>query len=215
MLYQPLLRDSEYWNEYYRKNLAPTEPSPFARFVYKNYMESLSGRILELGCGNGRDSAYFIQNNLQVTSIDASEEAINTLNHRFAGVQGSRFLCGDFVTSGVFQEKFDFCYSRFSFHAITEEQENHVLGNIFRSLEEGGFLFLEARSVHDELYGSGDFVSEDSFIFDGHYRRFLRIGKLISKIDSFGAYIHYAAERKGFAPYMGQDPYVIRIIARK
>ena len=38
--------------------------------------------ILELGCGNGRDSFYFAKNGLNVTAIDASNAVIEKLQNR-------------------------------------------------------------------------------------------------------------------------------------
>ena len=50
--------DKSYWNKYYSKKLGVQEPSSFAVYVLK--MMSDGDSILELGCGNGRDS-FFLQ----------------------------------------------------------------------------------------------------------------------------------------------------------
>ncbi len=53
-------------------------------------------KIMDIGCGNGRDSIYFSQNGLEVTGVDASEEAISYLNQY--NMKNSMFVCDDFVT---------------------------------------------------------------------------------------------------------------------
>ena len=50
-------RDTEYWNKYYEKNSAPVEPSLFAKYVAEELQPGKT--LLELGCGNGRDSLFF------------------------------------------------------------------------------------------------------------------------------------------------------------
>lgn len=78
-----------------------------------------------------------------------------------------------------------------------------------------GFFFIEARSVNDNIYGKGDKVGEDSFFYQGHFRRFLRKRSLEKKLMDAGFRIVYSAESKGFAPFAGEDPLVIRVIAEK
>lgn len=113
-------RDVQYWNDYYRSAGVEKDPSLFAI----NTLDELKmreggiGRILELGCGNGRDSLFFAANGLHVTGVDASEQAINQLN---ADCQGKNvhFICGDFVKSEkIYSSEYEYVYSRFSIHAI-------------------------------------------------------------------------------------------------
>ena len=77
-------RNTGYWNDYYAKNVALQTPSPFAKFVYSNYLNA-GKDLLELGCGNGRDSLYFVSKGINVTAIDASDVAINALATKGGG----------------------------------------------------------------------------------------------------------------------------------
>ena len=71
-------RDVAYWNRFYEKVIKEIqEPSDFARFVL-HYLQS-GKRLMDIGCGNGRDSLYFARNQILVTGVDASETAINQL----------------------------------------------------------------------------------------------------------------------------------------
>ena len=68
-------RDTPYWNEYY-KSIASEEltPSKFAIDMAK-HMEK-GKHLLDLGCGNGRDSLFFLHKGMNVTGIDASDFSI-------------------------------------------------------------------------------------------------------------------------------------------
>lgn len=79
-------RDSAYWDGYYgRRPQEIEEPSMFASWVAKQL--PLEADILDLGCGNGRDSLFFISCGFHVTGIDASRVAIHQLK-KWSNVSG-------------------------------------------------------------------------------------------------------------------------------
>ncbi len=87
--------------------------------------------------------------------------------------------------------------------------------NAYHSLKIGGYLYIEARSIHDKLYGMGDKVGNNAFIYNNHYRRFLEIDSLKEQVKKFGFEVIEAVENTGFAPFGDDDPQIIRLIARK
>jgi len=206
-------RDTCYWNKYYQERKAPSEPSLFAQWVLEDMLETKN--ILELGCGNGRDSLFFYANGMNVTAVDASEKTIELLREK-CKEDNICFICDDFVCStAIFAGQYEYVYSRFSLHAINEEQEQEVINNVYKVLKQGGKFYVEVRSVRDELYGKGEKVGEDAYFYEGHYRRFLKIAVLKERLEKVGFLVVYAEERRGFAPYQGDDPYIIRVVAEK
>lgn len=204
-------RDTEYWNDYYKKELGNLKPSEFAIEVGK-YVESKKS-ILELGCGNGRDSLYFDKLGLRVTAIDASNVSIDKLRQLNSDIW---FVCDDFVCSTIIKTtQYDYVYSRFTLHAINEHQENELLKNAYNALKASGIFFIETRSIHDDLYGKGKEVEKNAFIYNNHYRRFIDIDELTNKLEAIGFKTNYAEENVGFAPNNGDNPKIIRIICTK
>ena len=208
-------RDTVYWNAFYRKGLASNEPSLFAKYVYEKFIIENGGSLIELGCGNGRDSAFFLNKGLYVTAIDASIDAIERLQECYSENKKIELVCGDFVNYNYDEKLYNYCYSRFSLHAISEKQEEVLIRRVYDLLKVNGYFFIEVRSVHDELYGKGEKVGDDAYVWEGHFRRFARMGKLIERIEEDGFVVHEAAEQRNFAPYKNENPYIIRLVARK
>ncbi len=206
-------RDTEYWNNYYSRRPDINEPSLFAQEIGKEL--SRFKTILELGCGNGRDSIYFSKLGLNVTAIDASDGVIRQLKQE--NVEDNIcFICDDFVSSAtIFSGQYDYVYARFTLHAINEEQETEVLHNVYKVLKQGGRFFVETRSVNDELFGKGKKVGNNAYIYNGHFRRFIVMDQMLEKMKTVGFEIYSAEEKRGFAPFGESNPPIIRIIAGK
>lgn len=207
-----LVDNSAYWDQYYKNRICPEAPSLFAQYVMT--LVEPNRHLVELGCGNGRDAVYFASCGLRVTALDTSQEAISSLMSR--AVENARFSCGDFVNADIHQpESYDYAYSRFTLHAISQDQEEVLLRNVFCGLKPGGKLFIEVRSVNDPLFGKGKRAERNAFFYDNHYRRFVVLNELVVSLERYGFRVEYAQERTGFAPYGNDDPPVIRVVAVK
>lgn len=209
-------RDTGYWNEIYKQESISLQPSLFAKFVLEQLEKGR--KLLELGCGNGRDCLFFLKNGMQVTGVDASDVAIGLLNKKVSHEDSNKawFVCDDFVSSSFLKTmQFDYIYSRFTLHAINEKQETELLNNVYGALKNGGEVFIEARSIRDPLYGKGTLVGKHSYIYNSHYRRFIDKSELLDKMTGIGFDVLYEAEQTGFAPTKDDDPPIVRVVAKK
>lgn len=206
-------RDIMYWNEYYKKIGYAEPPSLFARYVGEKIVKGKD--MIELGCGNGRDSVFFANKGMNITAIDASDIVIRHLQAKY-DYDNLQFICDDFVCSStLFVEHYEYCYSRFSLHAINEKQENKVIRNVYNALKKQGRFFVEVRSINDELYGKGEKVGRNAYKYNGHYRRFIVKEELENKLKENGFILEYSEEARNFAPYKDTNPLIIRMIAYK
>jgi len=193
-----------YWENYYKANHEPFPPSSFSQFILRYINEDES--IIDLGCGNGRDSLFF-KKFLYVVGMDQCSDQIFRLkkheDHR------CKFIVDDFVNIKTPLPRMDHAYSRFTLHAITEAAENHVLNWVFENRFK--YFFIEARSDKEEITG----------VVSDHYRRFININKILLKLLNIGFDIEYAEVAKGFSKYQTvyqknyiDDPTLIRIVAK-
>lgn len=208
-------KDTFYWNQYYQSHSAQneTDPSSFACAMVQ-HMEK-GKRVLDLGCGNGRDGIFFMEQGINATCIDASPVAIDLLKKAYPDKRSS-FLCDNFVSSkALFQIKYDYCYSRWTLHAISKHKEWELLNNVYDTLNNGGKFFIEARSINDSIYGIGTPLGKHEFLNDGHYRRFIDSAELEKSLKLIGFTIIAIQEGAGFSKTSQSDPVLVRVIAMK
>ena len=191
---------AKYWDEYYSNHRKPAAPSLFAQFVYKHYLTR--GSLLELGCGNGRDSLYFAQNkNLQITAVDLCGAQIKFLNAHYSN-RNLNFQEADFTALEGTNSSLAYIYSRFTMHSVSEEKENRALEWCYKTLADKGCLLIETRSIKDQLYNKGTKVPKEKHAFvTDHYRRFAEFETLQAKLKLLNFTLVYSEESSGFAPY--------------
>lgn len=199
------LKNREYWIEFYKNNEVTKGESNFAGFV-DSYISSIGGvkNILDIGCGNGRDSEFFAKY-YNVTGIDISPpinigSKVNYIKSNFA----------DFNF-----KSFDVYYMRFFVHAIAELELDNLLSLVYNSMVKNSHLFIETRSIKG--IGSGDKLETNfkSSIGEQHYRIHYSLNYLSKKIESLGIDIVYRLESTGLAKFKNDDPYVIRLVCIK
>lgn len=202
---------SAHWTQFYRDHKAQA-PSPFAIACSRRFLAQMS--LLELGCGNGRDAAFFAQRGLRVTALDRSDAAIESCRSGPIGAV-AEFICLDAANAGSLSpRRFDVVYSRFSLHAMTREEESGALQASRDLLSSGGLLCIECRSINDALAREGEVISPTERI-SGHYRRFIVRQELVEQLENLDFDIIEQIESQGLAIYGDEDPVVIRVIAAK
>lgn len=98
------------------------------------------GSILDLGCGSGRDSAYFISCGFDVTAMDASEDMCDLASIHI----GQDVLQLSFAEID-FNEVFDGIWACASLLHVPSDQIESILVKVIKSLKINGVLFMSFR----------------------------------------------------------------------
>tara|TARA_B100001250_G_C19790374_1_gene786203 strand:- start:397 stop:1023 length:627 start_codon:yes stop_codon:yes gene_type:complete len=206
--------DKKYWNRFYREDEVTIESSDFSKFC-ANYYTKECGCIIDLGCGNGRDTFFFLRQNIDSIGIDQSEIVIKENNKKSSKIElDSPFVIGDFsnIDFDSICDGPHSVYSRFTLHAINYDEEEKLFKHLLSS-KNLKYLFIEVRSIKDSKYGQGRKVGLHEFS-TSHYRRFIDSEVLHAKLkENFE--IIYFKESQGFAKTKKEDPWLIRIIAKR
>ena len=108
------------------------------------------GRILDLGCGSGRDSFFFLQRGFSVDSLDGSEDMKRDADRLF----GINIRLSDFLSLDEYEE-YDGVWAQASILHLEEENLRKALFLISRSLKSGGVFYSSFRKGEEDGYEGG------------------------------------------------------------
>ena len=202
--------DKKYWEHFYRDaHVGLQQPSTFSVFC-NNIIEPHS-RIVDLGCGNARDTQYFSKSGHFVTGID--QVIYNTEQMESDNL---KLLKADFTKHDYRElQAVDIFYSRFSIHSITQQEEKELILRVYEKLERGGSFCVEARTVNDEKCGKGKEVSKNTYELDGHTRRFIDSNEFVQSCIGMGFKLKDFNEKSGLSVYNDDDPVLMRLVVTK
>ena len=209
------IANRNYWNPFYesaRGLKVPTEPSTFATWFAER--AEPGSRVIDLGCGNGRDTLLLAERGFDACGLDYAPPAINRAK-ALARKAGSNATFDTFNILDLRQVlalggRLSYetgplaLYARFLVHALTDEGRANLwlLGRT--ALRGNGRMYLEFRADADP---------EERFEFGEHYRQFLSAAEVAAEIDESGGHVEYQEEGHGMAVYKNEDPYVCRMVA--
>ncbi len=98
-------------------------------------------RVLELGCGEGRDAAALLAREYNLLATDVSPEAVSCCKRRFPAWK-DRFQRLDCV-SGELEERFAFIYAVALLHMLVPDEDRMAFyGFVREHLTESGFALI-------------------------------------------------------------------------
>ena len=213
--------DKSYWNDFYKvhgKDENIIEKSTFADFCSNKYFDQKKLRIVDLGTGNGRDAIFFAKHGHIVHAIDQSATVMR-LREQISDSDVAENIyprSADFIKEDYTQYgKIDAFYSRFTIHSITKDEEIILMSNVYKTLENKGLFCIEVRSTKDPKYGIGEACEKDTYINDGHKRRFINSEDFRDQVLNLGFKELYFTESDNLSIYKDDNPVLIRIILEK
>lgn len=137
-----------------------SDPSAPARAALELLRRHQARDLLELGAGQGRDSIFFAEAGLSVTTVDFARVAVATIRQKAhaAGVTSllSAIECNVREPLPLADASFDACYSHMLLCMAFREPELHALvSETLRILRRGGLCVYTARTTDDPDFGRG------------------------------------------------------------
>jgi tellurite methyltransferase len=212
---------NQHWNLHYAKqqNSRITQrPSDFSQIVVNKLSQiSKNIRILDLGCGDGRDTFFFGQK-FECIGLDTSQSAITFCRNQQTN-NGNKNLKFDLVVNledvGKYFEldRTNVVYMRFFIHAIPGAEEE-IIWRTLSQAPTGTVIFIETRTYRDLFSSKGVSLSTEERIF-GHYRRFTDPLRLRNQLEDSGYEIDSWNESDGLSKIEEDNPVLLRVSAIK
>ena len=138
----------EYFNSTLNVDMTNTY-KPFLKLVPKD------GKILDLGCGSGRDSMNFMKLGYEVTAVDGSKE----LAKKASVLLGKEVIVNTFEELEL-KEKFHGIWACASLLHIKREDLKTVLNNLYNNLDDNGVFYMSFK------YGEKEYVDDKNRYFN-------------------------------------------------
>tara|TARA_B100000767_G_C19748433_1_gene529613 strand:+ start:138 stop:776 length:639 start_codon:yes stop_codon:yes gene_type:complete len=208
-------KNKEFWDKFYLGNKKHTisQPSSFATFFYKKFLKK-NNSIIEIGCGNGRDTFHFFKKTKNIIAVDQSKSAINEnikLSKKLS--KKIKFINCDFEKiNKIYKIRVDFLYARFFLHTINLRQEN-ILIKLINSIKINSEvkIVLEFRTSKDRLKNKGKILSQNTSFTD-HYRRFINVDNFLKKLRKNNFKVLYIKQGINLSKTKNDNPHLCRLV---
>ena len=125
--------------------------------TYKAFLKLLpkGGKILDLGCGSGRDSMNFMKLGYEVIAVDGAKK----LAKRASVLLGKEVIVSTFEELEL-KEKFHGIWACASLLHIKREDLKIVLNNLYNNLDDNGVFYMSFK------YGEKEYVDDKNRYFN-------------------------------------------------
>ena len=165
------------WELEYKRNgeIWGNQPSELAKITVDFLLDrGISGsgwKILDIGCGYGRDDCYLCsQLNCSTRAIDTSYAAIQIAQKAIRDngyINRVDYLCESFIELKL-DKQYDAVFVSNLYHLLQKDDRENMREIFRKVVKPGGFLFLNTLSVNDcEEYGKGIAVLGEEHSFQG------------------------------------------------
>jgi SAM-dependent methyltransferase len=206
-----------YWANFYAHH-GYSEGSTFCRAISRRF--DIPELVIDLGCGDGRDSFAFANSGRRVIGLDRSSIAVEHANTKAQKQQLAArmaFARCNFADRSEFADSLvtaladtgvpALFYARFLFHSVPADTQETMLAVIAQHARAGDLVAAEFRTAADANLPK---------VHEAHYRRY-QDGAAFAEVleNRYGFKVAWTEEGSGLSPYQDEDPVLFRVVAEK
>jgi SAM-dependent methyltransferase len=166
------------WDDWHKSHINAS-PSSQADSLVQTFLTEIQPppegqRVLEVGCGQGREAISLANAGLSVSALDLSPLAIDMARANATSVRTPiDFLQHDLAASLPYpSDEFSGIFAHLSLQYFDDVTTREIFDELARVSTKGAVLLFTVRSVFDHFYGQGDRVDDKLFCYEGHLRGF-------------------------------------------
>ena len=147
--------------EYFKNTLNANMRANYS--LFESYLKP-GDYILDLGCGSGRDTKYFLENGYKVDAIDGSIELCK-LASEYTGINAENKLFSDLDD----YNKYNGIWACASLLHLTKEEMIYTLNKMVKSIKLKGVIYMSVKYGNEHGFNGDRYftnLTEKSFIDD-------------------------------------------------
>ena len=159
--------ETEGWEPVYKEkgDLYP-DVMPEVKEYSKIFKKNNYKKILDLGCGTGRNTIYLAQQGFSVYALDISKTGIKITKNKAKklNLNNIEYKISNITDTKYEDNSFDaiICIFVLSHGLLKDNQE--AIDEIYRILKPGGMIITELMSTKDITYGKGKKIEENTYL---------------------------------------------------
>ena len=177
------MTDIEYWEKIYLNPEVKTIPL-FSKKALTLIKEKNLKSVLDLGCGYGASSIYFAKNNLEVSAVDISQNAIDLIKKRSKYPKLKLIKLDLSKDLPKLKTRYDVIFSHLSLIYFDNKTTIKIFNEIFKLLNPNGLFFIKVKSTDDKRSGQGIEI-EKNYFKGSHARKFFSKKDLSNYLHKF------------------------------
>lgn len=153
------------------------------------FLQSLEGKkVLDVGCGNGRDCKYIAEKGFEINGIDLSVGMLKIAKER---IPEGNFEVMDMTNMTYPENSYDGIVSNCSLFHVPIEELPRTLANFKKILKPNGKLFLTLQE------GNGESMIEEPYRPGVHiYMNYFSVDKILDLLEEHGFNIDYMTKEE-------------------
>jgi len=169
--------------------------------ILEKYSKEIApeGRVLDIGCGEGRNALWLAERGFEVTAVDKNESILNALREKFS--ESDKHLKIEFKNQDIkeFKSPSDYYNVILAFNSLMFLKKSEFLETISKIknyLAPEGLIFLSLFTKDDPSFSafskSQKPVETDTFFNEktGGYWQFMEKGELLKIFSDFETLLH-------------------------
>lgn len=142
--------------------------------IYKNFVKYLKPgcKILDFGCGSGRDSLYFKKSGYKVIALDGSPKMCE-ITRDLCNIEVKEMFFEDFIE----KDTYDGIWACATLLHLPKEVLIKVLSNLAASLKDDGYIYTTFK------YGNFEGIRHERYFIDFTPETFSELIKSVSELE--------------------------------
>lgn len=133
------------------------------KFLYKNKEKVMEGKILDFGCGSGRNTRVMADMGLDIIAMDYNKECLDLTAKKIPQYDKILYICNDETKIPLEDQSINTIIADGALFYLSRKKEMELLSELSRVLKREGIFFADYRSKEDWLYGRGEEIEKDFY----------------------------------------------------